>query len=195
MRKRVETMRCFLVSFVPFVHRRKVCQMQKIANSVKRTATVAFAAALSTFAVQTVSAQKIEFAKEKKAVVKHHRFVGDHREESMWSALYGAKSGKIYIGLCCHAEAAHFYEFDPATETMRHIVDLTELHEERGEPHLPKRINDTPPTTEHSILYTDSPWHSVSFCLQNFFLHSPLLILKLSQPEKESGEKPKTKRL
>ena len=107
--------------------------MQKIANSVKRTATVAFAAALSTFAVQTVSAQKIEFAKEKKAVVKHHRFVGDHREESMWSALYGAKSGKIYIGLCCHAEAAHFYEFDPATETMRHIVDLTELHEERGE--------------------------------------------------------------
>ena len=78
-------------------------------------------------------AQKIDFAKERKAVVKHYRFVGDHREESMWSALYGAKSGKVYIGLCTHAEAAHFYEFDPATETMRHIVDLTELHEERGE--------------------------------------------------------------
>ena len=78
-------------------------------------------------------AQRIEFAKEKKAVVRHYRFVGDHREESMWSALYGAKSGKIYIGLCCHAEAAHFYEFDPATERMRHIVDLTELHGERGE--------------------------------------------------------------
>ena len=51
----------------------------------------------------------------------------------MWSALYGAKSGKVYIGLCTHAEAAHFYEFDPETETMRHIVDLTELHNERGE--------------------------------------------------------------
>ncbi|MCC5927768.1 MAG: hypothetical protein JJU28_00850, partial [Cyclobacteriaceae bacterium] len=63
----------------------------------------------------------------------HYYFVGDHREESMWSALYGAKSGKIYIGLCTHAEAAHFYEFDPATETMRHIVDLTKLHNERGE--------------------------------------------------------------
>ena len=78
-------------------------------------------------------AQHIDFAKERKATVKRYRFVGDHREESMWSALYGAKSGKIYIGLCTHAEAAHFYEFDPATETMRHIVDLTELHGERGE--------------------------------------------------------------
>ncbi|MDD6150914.1 MAG: hypothetical protein PUB45_01065 [Bacteroidales bacterium] len=78
-------------------------------------------------------AQKIDLAKEKKAVVSHYRFVGNHREESMWSALYGAKSGKIYIGLCTHAEAAHFYEFDPETEIMRHIVDLTELHNERGQ--------------------------------------------------------------
>ena len=70
---------------------------------------------------------------EKKALVDHYRFVGNHREESMWSALYGAKNGKIYIGLCTHAEAAHLYEFDPATETMRHIVDLTTLHNERGE--------------------------------------------------------------
>lgn len=67
------------------------------------------------------------------AKVKQYRFVGDHKEESMWSALYAAKSGKIYIGLCTHAEAAHFYEFDPATKTMRHIVDLTKLHNERGE--------------------------------------------------------------
>lgn len=93
-----------------------------------------FAGAVATLGVLLPArAQQIEFAKEKKAVVKHYRFVGDHREESMWSAVYGAKSGKIYVGLCCHAEAAHFYEFDPATETMRHIVDLTELHGERGE--------------------------------------------------------------
>ena len=58
-----------------------------------KCAASVLAAALSVFAVQTASAQKIEFAKEKKAVVKHYRFVGDHREESMWSALYGAKSG------------------------------------------------------------------------------------------------------
>ena len=72
------------------------------------------------------------------ATVKHYRFVGNNREDSMWSALYAAKSGKIYIGLCTHAEAAHFYEFDPETETMRHIVDLTVFHNERG-----KGINTT----------------------------------------------------
>jgi hypothetical protein len=69
---------------------------------------------------------------QEKAVVDHYRFPGNHREESMWSALYGAKSGKIYIGLCTHAEAAHLYEFNPETMEMRHIVDLTELHNERG---------------------------------------------------------------
>ena len=85
------------------------------------------------FCSLNLPAQRINFSKEKKAVVQHYKFVGNHREESMWSALYGAKSGKVYIGLCTHAEAAHFYEFDPETETMRHIVDLTELHNERGE--------------------------------------------------------------
>ena len=91
--------------------------------------TAATAAAL----LLPASAQQIDFSKEKKATVRHYRFPGNHREESMWSALYGAKSGKVYIGLCTHAEAAHLYEFDPATEKMRHIVDLTELHGERGE--------------------------------------------------------------
>jgi hypothetical protein len=80
-----------------------------------------------------ILAQKIDLKSETKALVDHYRFAGNHREESMWSALYGAKSGKIYIGLCTHADAAHFYEFDPATQAMRHIVDLTKLHNERGE--------------------------------------------------------------
>ena len=97
------------------MYRKKVYKMQKIACPVKRMAAFFVVSVCSGFAASTALAQKIEFSKEKKAVVKHYRFVGDHREESMWSALYGAKSGKIYIGLCCHAEAAHFYEFDPAT--------------------------------------------------------------------------------
>lgn len=83
--------------------------------------------------VPCVHAQKIDYSKEKRAIVEHYSFVGNHREESMWSALYGAKSGKIYIGLCTHAGAAHLYEFDPATQQMRHLVDLTTLHNERGE--------------------------------------------------------------
>ncbi len=95
--------------------------------------TFIFIALGGLFFSTNASAQKIDFSKEQKAIMKHYKFAGDHREESMWSALYGAKSGKVYIGLCTHAEAAHFYEFDPSTEEMRHICDLTELHGERGE--------------------------------------------------------------
>ncbi len=62
-----------------------------------------------------------------------HRFTGgSEREDSMWSALYAAKSGKLYIGLCTHAEAAHFYEFDPQAQSMRHVADLTDFKGERG---------------------------------------------------------------
>lgn len=66
--------------------------------------------------------------------VQAYRFVGgSEREDSMWSALYGAQSGKLYIGLSTHAEAAHFYEFDPATQTMHHVADLTQFKGERGQ--------------------------------------------------------------
>jgi hypothetical protein len=65
--------------------------------------------------------------------VQPHRFTGGSElEDSMWSALYAAKSGKLYIGLCTHAEAAHFYEFDPQAQTMTHVADLTEFKGERG---------------------------------------------------------------
>lgn len=102
---------------------------------MKRQKQIRVVAALFLLAVSVpVSyAQKIDFAQEKKAVVRQYKFVGNHREESMWSALYGAKSGKIYIGLCTHAEAAHLYEFNPADGQMRHLADLTTLHDERGE--------------------------------------------------------------
>ena len=36
-------------------------------------------------------AQQIDFLKECKAVVGHYEFVENHRKESMWSALPGAK--------------------------------------------------------------------------------------------------------
>lgn len=57
---------------------------------------------------------------------------GSEREDSMWSALYAAQSGKIYIGLCTHAEAAHFFEYEPETAKMNHIADLTVFKGERG---------------------------------------------------------------
>ena len=54
------------------------------------------------------------------------------KDDSMWSGIYTAKSGKIYIGLCTHADAANFYEFNPLTENMKHIADLTIFKGERG---------------------------------------------------------------
>ncbi len=64
--------------------------------------------------------------------VKHYRFSTVDKDAQMWSALYIASNGKIYVGLCTHADAANLYEFDPKTETMRHLANLTELNGERG---------------------------------------------------------------
>ena len=65
--------------------------------------------------------------------LKSHRFPGNKKDDSMWSGIYTAKSGKIYIGLCTHADAANFYEFDPATGKMEHLADLTIFKGERGQ--------------------------------------------------------------
>jgi hypothetical protein len=84
-------------------------------------------------ALNLIAAPQPAATPSKIVTVEAHRFVGGGgREDSMWSALYAANSGKLYIGLCTHAEAAHFYEFDPATQTMQHISDLTEFKGERG---------------------------------------------------------------
>jgi hypothetical protein len=79
------------------------------------------------------AARAAEAATQAVVAVEVHRFPGaGARADSMWSALYGAKGGKLYIGLCTHAEAAHFYEFDPATAAMKHVADLTAFKGERG---------------------------------------------------------------
>ena len=70
---------------------------------------------------------------EKIVPVDIYKFTGGSGlEDSMWSALYAAKSGKLYIGLCTHAEAAHFFEYDPQNSKMNHICDLTAFKGERG---------------------------------------------------------------
>lgn len=70
----------------------------------------------------------------KTVTLQAHRFTGaGARGDSMWSGLYAARSGKLYIGLCTHAEAAHFYEYDPQTAAMQHVADLTQFKNERGD--------------------------------------------------------------
>lgn len=96
---------------------------------VKLIAAVWLLAALGGFAET-----KTKLATSPIVTVRAHRFTGGSgREDSMWSALYAAKSGKLYIGLCTHAEAAHFFEFDPAEDRMHHVADMTAFKGERGE--------------------------------------------------------------
>jgi hypothetical protein len=59
-------------------------------------------------------------------------FPGPDRPAQMWSALYVASNNKIYIGLCTHADSATLYEFDPATEKMRLLANLSDIAGERG---------------------------------------------------------------
>lgn len=65
--------------------------------------------------------------------LKAYRYPGNKKDDSMWSGIYTAKSGKIYIGLCTHADAANFYEFNPKTDSFVHIADLTIFKGEGGE--------------------------------------------------------------
>ncbi len=65
--------------------------------------------------------------------IDHYHFSDIHKDAHMWSGLYVASNGKVYVGLCTHGDAANVYEFDPKTETMRHLSNITELTNERGQ--------------------------------------------------------------
>lgn len=78
----------------------------------------------SLFSLQGLSQQVIQ--------LKALEYPGNKKDDSMWSGIYTARSGKIYIGLCTHADAANFYEYDPADGAFDHIADLTIFKGERG---------------------------------------------------------------
>jgi hypothetical protein len=65
--------------------------------------------------------------------IRHYRFSTVDKDAQMWSALYVGSNGKVYVGLCTHADAATVYEFDPETEKMRQLANLTVLSGERGQ--------------------------------------------------------------
>ena len=76
-----------------------------------------------------ITTSKIQ-AQEKICVVEARDFPG--KDPVMWGGLYAAKSGKVYIGLCTEGESAHFYQYDPATDSMRCLADMAEFMQERG---------------------------------------------------------------
>ncbi len=60
-------------------------------------------------------------------------FPGGHREDQMFSALYAAADGTVYVGLCTHAGSAQFYSYDPRTDRMRHLADMAEWLGQTGQ--------------------------------------------------------------
>ncbi len=60
------------------------------------------------------------------------RLSGGFKESGMWSALYAAKNGLVYIGAQAHGAEAHFYQYDPKTGKIRHLADMSELAGEKG---------------------------------------------------------------
>jgi hypothetical protein len=64
--------------------------------------------------------------------IKHYGFAGPDRPAQMWSGIHVGSNDRVYIGLSTHGDAATFYEFDPVTEKMRLLANLTEVAKERG---------------------------------------------------------------
>lgn len=59
-------------------------------------------------------------------------FPGNRKESQMFSALYCARSGLLYIGLCTHGGSSQFYQYDPRAGQMRHIADIAKLLGQAG---------------------------------------------------------------
>jgi hypothetical protein len=54
------------------------------------------------------------------------------KDPSMWDALYAAKSGKVYSGLCTEEQSAHFYVYDPVQDKNILLYDMAEFRNESG---------------------------------------------------------------
>jgi hypothetical protein len=54
------------------------------------------------------------------------------RDPVMWDGLYAASDGKVYSALINEGESAHFYMYDPKTDTNILLCDLAEFLDERG---------------------------------------------------------------
>lgn len=57
---------------------------------------------------------------------------GGLKESGMWSALYAAKNGLVYIGAQAHGAEAHLYQYDPKTRAIRYLADMSELAGEKA---------------------------------------------------------------
>jgi hypothetical protein len=68
----------------------------------------------------------------KSVYVDNRGFPGDSKASEMYSALYSAADGTVYIGLCTGGGSAQFYSYDPHSDRMRHIADMAEFLGQAG---------------------------------------------------------------
>ena len=54
------------------------------------------------------------------------------RDPVMWDGLYAASDGKVYSALINEGESAHFYMFDPKTDSNILLCDMADFLDERG---------------------------------------------------------------
>ena len=71
-------------------------------------------------------------AAEKYVCADSRAFPGNRKETQMFSALYAARDGRVYAGLCTHAGSAQFYQYDPRADRLRHIADMAEFLGQAG---------------------------------------------------------------
>jgi hypothetical protein len=70
--------------------------------------------------------------KEKCVYLDSRGFPGGHKEDEMFSALYAAADGTVYVGLCTEGGSAQFYSYDPRSDRMRHLADMGEFLGQTG---------------------------------------------------------------
>ncbi len=66
----------------------------------------------------------------KTCIVETREYPG--RDPVMWDGLYAASDGKVYSALINEGESAHFYMYDPESDTNILLCDLAEFLDERG---------------------------------------------------------------
>jgi hypothetical protein len=103
-------------------------------QTLKMFHTVLFCLLSFLFFYNSVNAQeqKKQNLSVKSVTYTFYPFTGGNFELSHWSALVQASNGKLYIGVSTHGDAAYVYEFDPITEQMKLLANITELAGERG---------------------------------------------------------------
>jgi hypothetical protein len=69
---------------------------------------------------------------EKCAYLDSREFPGNRKESQVFSALYAARGGEVYAGLCTHAGSSQFYKYDPRTGRIEHIAGMGEFLGQTG---------------------------------------------------------------